>query len=184
MWHRDMTWTNAFWKKGTNRLAWCRVSTNLQFLKNTISSKHNKVKHKKMRYGWVHLIRNYKVLFYSFIQFIRKQSDYEHILVIKAMNMNILVSFFRFLFFFFLFRLHLWHIEFLRLEVESRAVAASLLQSHSSVRSKPHLQPTPQLMAMQILNPLSKARDPACILMDASQICFCWATMRTPFSVL
>ena len=31
-----------------------------------------------------------------------------------------------------------------------------------------------------ILNPLSKARDSTCILMDASQICFPWATMGTP----
>ena len=32
----------------------------------------------------------------------------------------------------------------------------------------------------QILNPLSKARDQTCILVDASQICFCWATVGTP----
>ena len=29
-----------------------------------------------------------------------------------------------------------------------RAIATSLLQSHSNARSKPHLQPTPQLMEM------------------------------------
>ena len=32
----------------------------------------------------------------------------------------------------------------------------------------------------QILNPLSVARDQTCILMDASQIRFPWATTRTP----
>ena len=32
----------------------------------------------------------------------------------------------------------------------------------------------------RILNLLSKARDPTCALMDASQICFCWATTETP----
>ena len=32
----------------------------------------------------------------------------------------------------------------------------------------------------QILNPLSEARDGACVLMDTSQIRFCWAMMRTP----
>ena len=32
----------------------------------------------------------------------------------------------------------------------------------------------------QISNPLSKARDQTCILMDTSQIRFCWATMGTP----
>jgi len=31
----------------------------------------------------------------------------------------------------------------------------------------------------QILNPLSEIRDRTCVLMDASQICFCWATMGT-----
>ena len=38
-----------------------------------------------------------------------------------------------------------------------RAVAAGLHQSHSNVGSKPRLQPTPQLTATPILNPLSKA---------------------------
>ena len=32
----------------------------------------------------------------------------------------------------------------------------------------------------QILNPLSKAQDQICILRDISQVCFCWATKRTP----
>ena len=32
----------------------------------------------------------------------------------------------------------------------------------------------------QILNPLGKARDRICILMDASQICFHWTMMGTP----
>ena len=32
----------------------------------------------------------------------------------------------------------------------------------------------------QILNPLSKARIRMCVLMDASQVCFCWATMGIP----
>ena len=31
----------------------------------------------------------------------------------------------------------------------------------------------------QILNLLSEARDQTCIVMDASQICFHWATMGT-----
>ena len=32
----------------------------------------------------------------------------------------------------------------------------------------------------QILNPLSEARDRTCILMDTSQIRFCWTMMGTP----
>ena len=54
------------------------------------------------------------------------------------------------------------------------AVAASLCHSHSNSRSKPHLQPTPQLMTtLNPFHPLSAARDRTCILVDASQICFC-----------
>ena len=33
----------------------------------------------------------------------------------------------------------------------------------------------------RILNPLSKSRDPPHILMDTSQVCYCWATMGIPF---
>ena len=32
----------------------------------------------------------------------------------------------------------------------------------------------------QILNPLMKVRDRTCVLMDASQVLFCWATTGTP----
>ena len=41
-------------------------------------------------------------------------------------------------------------------------------------------QPTPQPRQHWILNPLSEARNWTCVLMDASQIRFCWATMGTP----
>ena len=61
-----------------------------------------------------------------------------------------------------------------------RAVAASLYHSHSNVISELCLQPTPQLTPLSdpwIFNPL---RDQTCILVDASQIHFHWATMGTP----
>ena len=48
---------------------------------------------------------------------------------------------------------HLQHMEVLRLGVESE---------------------------LQIFKPLSEARNWACILMDTSQICFCWAVKGTP----
>ena len=51
------------------------------------------------------------------------------------------------------------------------AAAAGLPQSHSNAGSEPYLQPTPQLTANQILNPLSKARDPTHNLMVPSRIC-------------
>ena len=34
MWHQDMKWANAIRKNGTKRLAWNRVDTNFQFVKN------------------------------------------------------------------------------------------------------------------------------------------------------
>ena len=46
----------------------------------------------------------------------------------------------------FLCVLHLWHLEVPRLEVQSDT-AAGLHHNHSNAGSKPHLQPTPQLMA-------------------------------------
>ena len=36
--------TKCCWENGFDRLAQCRVATNLQFVKNTISAKHNKAK--------------------------------------------------------------------------------------------------------------------------------------------
>ena len=56
------------------------------------------------------------------------------------------------------------------------AAADGLRQSHSNEGSELHLGLTPRW----ILNPLSKARDQTCVLMDASQIHFCCATMGTP----
>ena len=59
------------------------------------------------------------------------------------------------------------------------AVAAGLHHSHSNTRSKLCLQPNHSLLQRQILNPLSKARDQTCVLMDASQIHFRPATTET-----
>ena len=66
-----------------------------------------------------------------------------------------------------------------------RAGAAGLRHSHSNARLEPpsvtyttaHSISTQQC---QILNPLSEARDWTRFLMDASQICFHWATTGTP----
>ena len=48
------------------------------------------------------------------------------------------------------------------------AVAAGHSHSHSHTRSELSLQPTPQLTAMPILNPLSKARYQTHVFMDTS----------------
>ena len=62
--------------------------------------------------------------------------------------MNVLPAFFFFFFFVFLGP-QPWHMEFLRLGVESRAASAGLCDSHSHshLESKLHLRPTPQLTA-------------------------------------
>ena len=44
-----MTWANAIGKNGTNRLALCKLAINLQSVKNAVSAKCNKVKHRKTR---------------------------------------------------------------------------------------------------------------------------------------
>ena len=55
-----------------------------------------------------------------------------------------------------------------------RAIAASLLHSHSNLGFKPCLQPIPQLMACNAESLiLSKARDWTRILIDTSLICYC-----------
>ena len=66
-----------------------------------------------------------------------------------------------------------------------RAVAAGLRHNHGNAGSKPHLQPTPQLMAMPTfhfvtINPLSKTRNQTHIFMDTSQIHYHRATMGIP----
>ena len=66
--------------------------------------------------------------------------------------------------------LHPRYMEVLRLGAQIRAAAAGPHNSHSNIRSEPHLWPTPQLIVTWILNPLSKARDWTGALMDASWI--------------
>ena len=55
---------------------------------------------------------------------------------------------------------------------QSGTAAAGLHHSHRYSGSKPCLHPTPQLMASRILNPLRKARDRTCIILDTSWIYF------------
>ena len=57
---------------------------------------------------------------------------------------------------------------------------AGLYHSHSNARSKPCLQPAPELSATLDLNPLSKARDRTRTHMVPSWILFCCAMMGTP----
>ena len=63
-----------------------------------------------------------------------------------------------------------------------RAAIASLHHSHSKVGSEPCLWPTLQLTAMQIVNPLSEARNWTSNLMVPSWIPFRCTMMGTPTS--
>ena len=51
------------------------------------------------------------------------------------------------------------------------AAPASLHHTHSSVGSKLPVTFTTSSQQCQILNPLSRARDRTCVLMDTSQVC-------------
>ena len=44
--------SKCYCKNCTNRLAWYTVATNLQFVKNAVSTKLNKVKHNKIVYAF------------------------------------------------------------------------------------------------------------------------------------
>ena len=60
------------------------------------------------------------------------------------------------------------------------AVSAGLHHSHRNARSEPRLQPTPQLTATPILNPMREARGRTYNLMFPSWICFLCTTTGTP----
>ena len=61
------------------------------------------------------------------------------------------------------------------------ALAAGLHLSHSNSRSNCVCDPHHSSWQCLIPNPLRQARNRTCILLDTSQISFCWATMATPF---
>ena len=61
----------SFWKKSADRLTWCRVATNLQFVKKCV--KCNKMKHNKTRYACMHLTKSsFKMTNNSFFSFLKK----------------------------------------------------------------------------------------------------------------
>ena len=80
----------------------------------------------------------------------------------------------------FLFGLHTAEYGNSQVRGQIGAAAVSLCHSHSTVGSKPCLQPTPQLTAMPDPRPLSKARDRTWIFMGTSWICSSCAEMETP----
>ena len=65
---------------------------------------------------------------------------------------------------------HLRHMEFPRLGGQTGATAASLCHNHSNAGSEPHLHLHHSSGQCRIFNPLNKARDRTCILMDTSRV--------------
>ena len=56
--YQNVTWrqevSKCCWKNGTDRLTWCGVATNLQFVKKeTVSAACSKPKHNRMKYAYI-----------------------------------------------------------------------------------------------------------------------------------
>jgi len=96
-------------------------------------------------------------------------------------NTNFFLSSFLFLSFPFLFLgPHPWQMEDPRLGVESELqlpayTTATATRGLSHICGLHHSS-----QQCQVLNPLREARDGTCILMDTSQIRYCWAMVGTP----
>ena len=76
-------------------------------------------------------------------------------------------------FFFFFLRPHLQHVEVPGLEVESKLQLLAYTISTATWDPSHVCNLHHSSWQRWILNPLSKARDQICNLMDTSQICFC-----------
>ena len=59
-------------------------------------------------------------------------------------------------------------------------IGATALVYHSNSGPKLSLHLHHSSQQCQILNPMSESRDRTCILMDPSQVCYCWDMMGTP----
>ena len=85
------------------------------------------------------------------------------------------------LFFSFSFlRPHLWYMEVPRLGVELRLQLPAYATARTTLDPSLICNLRWSLWQHQMLNPLSKARDWTCILMETRQVRFEWATMGTP----
>ena len=71
-----------------------------------------------------------------------------------------------------------WHMEVPRLQVESELYPPATATVTADLSRICHLHRSSQ--QHQILNPLSRAGDRTCILMDASLVLYCCATTGTP----
>ena len=76
--------------------------------------------------------------------------------------------------------MHPWHMEFPRLGVESEVQLPAYTTTTETRIQTLVFDLYHSSLQRQILNPLSEVRDRTCILMDASPVCYHWATSRTP----
>ena len=85
------------------------------------------------------------------------------------------------LFIYFVFLgLHLWQIEVPREGVESELQLPAYVTATASWDPSHACDLHHGSWQCRILNPLRKARDQTCILMNTNQACFCWATTGIP----
>ena len=131
--------------------AWCGWAFNLHFPDDW--------------YGWA--------LFHRFI-------DHSISFFVKCLFKSLLFLFLFFFWSFVFFKPPPQHMEFPRLGVELElqlpaCATATATWDPSHVCYLHHSS-----WQWWILNPLSKARNQTCVLVDASQICFHWATIGTP----
>ena len=132
-----------------------------------------------------------KVLFWRFIISLRDSYpktrqglNFEEITCRPLFWQEILYDCFCFLFCF--LGPHLWHMEVpkpgVELELELQLLA------YTTPTAMPDLSCVYDLYCNSgqhwILNPLSKTRGRTHILMDTSQICYCWPTMGTPYIIV
>ena len=95
------------------------------------------------------------------------------------------ISFHFILFYFFAFLgLHLPHMEVPRLGVQSELLPPAYTTATATWDPNHVCDLHDSSWQCWILNPVSKARYRFCVLMDTSQIHFCWATMAPPWKLL
>ena len=79
---------------------------------------------------------------------------------------------------------HPWHMGVPRLgvQLELQLLAYATVTTTQDLSSICNLHHSTLMAALgRIPNPLSKPQDWTCILMDTSQVCYCWATTGTPW---
>jgi len=111
------------------------------------------------------------------------KENYFYFLNCSIVNLQCFVSFFSFSFLLFfliyIFRATPWHMEVPRLGVELELQLPAYTTA-TATRGLNHVWNLHySSRQLQILNPLSRARDQTCVLMDTGQVHYHWATRGT-----